>query len=339
MHRSPLLHTFLFGLSAASQISQRDNSSDYDSQLNFRPESVSGLGDIYHWVGSYYNATALVEYTPYSGVAASANDTPYTCPNIRDKKYSFSFDSILGITETSEYNVGSNPVNLFFMGWPEDTAFNISAPIDDMAVNEWSFFSSEPVYTYNSTTSKAQTNFNLTLQDTENAPYNLSSKLTQYYGSESGISLNMTGCNSSETTRWSGYLIVDSIMKMDGYNWTYPNPSLDLQFDSNMANLTIEGYFEGTPIGNEDFNEDGLFVPGNIKISFLGVIDTYHSDVLVNDSSTPSWERSVGFNNNSANIGYNGIDSKTNDSNNFASSSKLPVVALSLILSVAAMLI
>ena len=37
----------------------------------------------------------------------------------------------------------------------------------------------------------------------------------------------------------------------------------------------------------------------------LWVIDPYHSDTLVNTSRTPTWLRTVGFGNNSMNIGYN----------------------------------
>ncbi|KAJ5537591.1 hypothetical protein N7494_007070 [Penicillium frequentans] len=62
MHRFPEIQGLLFGLSAASQIFARVNSSNYDSSLNFRPDWVSGLGDVYHWVGSYYNATTRLEY-------------------------------------------------------------------------------------------------------------------------------------------------------------------------------------------------------------------------------------------------------------------------------------
>lgn len=43
---------------------------------------------------------------------------------------------------------------------------------------------------------------------------------------------------------------------------------------------------------------------GEFKLSFAGVIDRYHSDVLKNDTDTPTWIRTVGFNNNSVNIGF-----------------------------------
>lgn len=40
---------------------------------------------------------------------------------------------------------------------------------------------------------------------------------------------------------------------------------------------------------------------------FQGVIDPYHSDVLVNDSATTRWLPTVGYGNNSTNIGYESV--------------------------------
>lgn len=189
-----------------------------------------------------------------------------------------------------------------------------------------------PVYSYNSSSHKAETDFNISLQDTHSAPYSLSSTLTNYAGLSAAI-FNMTGCNSTETTRWAGYFISLGVEDDNiGYNWTYPNPVLDVHFDGETANLTVEGYFEGTPIGRNGFNEDDLFVPGKAKLSFSGVIDTYHSDVLVNESATPSWERSIGFGNDSSNIGYNGTNASASSS--FQSSGTLSVLGLALMLSI-----
>jgi hypothetical protein len=200
-----------------------------------------------------------------------------------------------------------------------------------MLADETDFLS--PVYSYNSSSPKAEVDFNITLQDTQSAPYNLSSVLTDYAGSSS-VMFNMTGCNSTETTRWAGHFKSLGIEDDNiSYNWTYPNPVLDLQFDGQTANLTVEGYFEGIPLGKYDFNEDDLFVPGRAKLSFSGVTDTYHSDVLVNDSATPSWERSIGFGNDSANVGYNGTD--TSVSSSLQSSETFSILGFALLLSIA----
>ncbi|KAJ5116919.1 hypothetical protein N7456_001267 [Penicillium angulare] len=336
MHRYQLIQALLLGLGSASQVARRDDSSQNNASLNFRPDAISGLGNLYKWVGSYYNATTQVEFWPYAGVASSANDSSSICPNLKNQKYSFDFDSVLAITETSEYNVGANPINLFLVGWPEHGTLNQSRQIGHMNADEWDFFSSTPEYSYNASSKKAETNFNLTMQDPHSAPYNLSSTLSEYYGQNEFV-FNMTDCNSTDTTQWVGTMIVDSIMNQDGYNWTYPNPTLDVQFDSTTANLTLEGYFQGAPIGQGTFRTDELIVPGKLKLSFGGKIDTYHSDVLVNDSSTPSWERTVGFNNNSANIGYNGTDSDDNASSKLRSSQTLSVIGLTLMLSLGTM--
>lgn len=60
---------------------------------------------------------------------------------------------------------------------------------------------------------------------------------------------------------------------------------------------------------NTAFGQNNLVnsdeVQGKIKILFFGVTDPYHPDALVNTSTTPTWLRTVGFGNNSMNIGYN----------------------------------
>ncbi|KAJ5910626.1 hypothetical protein N7504_005269 [Penicillium tannophilum] len=179
------------------------------------------------------------------------------------------------------------------------------------------------VYSYNSSSHKAETDFNISLQDTQSAPYSLSSTLTNYAGLSAAI-FNMTGCNSTETTRWAGYFISLGVEDDNiGYNWTYPNPVLGAHFDSETTNLTVQG---------NGFNEDDLFVPGKVKLSFSGVIDTYHSDVLVNESATPSWERSIGFGNDSSKIGYNGTNKSASSS--FQSSGTFWVLGLALMLSI-----
>ncbi|KAF3399098.1 hypothetical protein DPV78_006789 [Talaromyces pinophilus] len=64
------------------------------------------------------------------------------------------------------------------------------------------------------------------------------------------------------------------------------------------ANLSLQGYVVANPVNGEGQ------VPGQFRLTFSGVIDKYHSDVLRNYTSTPSWLRTVGFNNNSENTGY-----------------------------------
>lgn len=114
-----------------------------------------------------------------------------------------------------------------------------------MIANETKLFI--PVYSYNSSSHRAETDFNITLQYTQSAPYNLFSTLTDYAGIISVI-FNMTGCNSTETTRRAGYSISLGIEDdIIGYNWTYLNPVLNVHFDGEIANVTMEGYLKRRP--------------------------------------------------------------------------------------------
>ena len=147
-------------------------------------------------------------------------------------------------------------------------------------------------------------NFNFTLAETKAAPYQLSSTLSEYYG-DGALEFNMTNCDGKDTVEWSGNLIDELWWKKPSYNHSYPDPVLNLQFDGQTANLTVDGYYLAVPksTGKTTFNTVDVEARGTMKISFLGRIDSYHSDVLVNDSSTPTWKRSVGFNNNTLNVG------------------------------------
>ncbi|KAJ5611605.1 hypothetical protein N7528_008710 [Penicillium herquei] len=92
---------------------------------------------------------------------------------------------------------------------------------------------------------------------------------------------------------------------LNGTNFT--NPVVDLQFDSMTANMTIKGYFFGvvqSEIGSDLESWYGNVFAGTFVLSFLGVIDSYHSDILKNDTATPTWIPTVGYNNNSLNVGY-----------------------------------
>lgn len=93
---------------------------------------------------------------------------------------------------------------------------------------------------------------------------------------------------------------------VNGNGLYVPDPVLDIQFDGKTANLSVNGYFIGYDTVKEGTmtSTDGMLVVGGMKVSFLGVLDAYHSDVLANDTATPTWLRTVGFQNNSLNVGY-----------------------------------
>lgn len=53
-----------------------------------------------------------------------------------------------------------------------------------------------------------------------------------------------------------------------------------------------------------EWEEGPVLFMGKFLMTFTGVIDSYHSDVLRNDTATPTWLRSVGYQNNSLNVAY-----------------------------------
>jgi len=88
-------------------------------------------------------------------------------------------------------------------------------------------------------------------------------------------------------------------------------PRMNATFDDHTANLTLDGDFAAYPflrpndtnyIGGLD-GELGTGVQGTIRFTFNGVLDAYHSDVLDMNASSPTWLRTVGFCNNTLNIG------------------------------------
>ncbi|KAH8705946.1 hypothetical protein BGW36DRAFT_354333 [Talaromyces proteolyticus] len=270
----------------------------YDPSYNFRPQNVTGLVGIYDWIGSYYNATTTVEYTPLIGSTVN-----------------FSYSSVLAITQPGKNDHTHNPVSLVLGFW--SSGFNFSTiPID----YAWTYeppnggiiCSSNPEYMYRGTENSTITEpyFNLSLAETKSAPYNLSSILNSTDGQT--LYSNLTSCDTSMLrNEWEVVIITDEWWNNVGWDWTYP--VLNLQFDNSTANLTLDGYFIAYPyvltnvsLSNTTREIDEAYaVQGKFKIRFSGVVDNYHSDVLVEDSPTPEWLRSVGFNNNSLNIGYN----------------------------------
>lgn len=92
----------------------------------------------------------------------------------------------------------------------------------------------------------------------------------------------------------------------DGFQY----PEVSMQFDDKTANLTVDGAFHATPFLRANATEmeppvrGGPAVIGYMSVRFSGVLDEYHSDTLSLNGSTPSWVRTVGFGNDSSNIGY-----------------------------------
>jgi hypothetical protein len=135
--------------------------------------------------------------------------------------------------------------------------------------------------------------------------------LGDHYDPES-IYFYMDSCNISSSEKiWTGSLLNRAKWKELGggpgyYDWLYPDPAINMEFDSKTANISMGAYLRTMPHSNYTQAEEHLQVrvPGYINVTFHGVVDSLRSDVMVNDSDTPAWLRSVGFNNNSLNIQY-----------------------------------
>ncbi|KAJ5998944.1 hypothetical protein N7451_006754 [Penicillium sp. IBT 35674x] len=258
-----------------------------DTQLNFRPENVT-LIDLYHWVGSYYNGTAHVDLFPYAGLAAS--DAP-ECPSFRNATFKESYTTVLGLTEPSSLNSDDDPVNAFLTLWP--LGFNFSTlplgqTLNVITAIDYALYSSNPVY-FDSNETYGYDNF-IWLR---------------------GFRINdTTACTDDRITNW----VTAPTVANGRFNGTYyPDPTINLQFDATTANLTLEGYFEADSMYLEvnEWEEGPVLFMGKFLMTFTGIIDSYHSDVLRNDTATPTWLRSVGYQNNSLNVAYTSTSTAT----------------------------
>lgn len=92
----------------------------------------------------------------------------------------------------------------------------------------------------------------------------------------------------------------------DDFRW----PDISVMFDDKTANLTLDAVFSARPYLWPNATESSgraTASPGAhgfIQIYVSGVIDPYHSDSLSLEDETPTWLRTVGFGNDSSNIGY-----------------------------------
>jgi type 1 fimbria pilin len=106
-----------------------------------------------------------------------------------------------------------------------------------------------------------------------------------------------------------------------GSNISYPDPSLSIQFDSRSANLTLDGYISAR---SPNLYGADTKIEAKIKVTFWGVNDASRSDLLKNDSSTPTWIRTIGFGNSTNDIQSLG---KNSGSSNRESPSVLSLLA------------
>lgn len=159
--------------------------------------------------------------------------------------------------------------------------------------------------------STAPDNFNMTVSK-ESSAFNLSGAVRNSYeydwnATRSFGHFSMPACNPSEDTgRWQAKPQVAKWTNTE--NWTgFRFPVMNASFDAHTANLTLSGIFEADSFLRKNDTQRidiGGSVLGTFKLHFHGVLDTYHSDVLNVNSTSPTWLRTVGFGNNSLNIGY-----------------------------------
>ncbi|KAM0289605.1 hypothetical protein ACHAO9_005890 [Fusarium lateritium] len=120
----------------------------------------------------------------------------------------------------------------------------------------------------------------------------------------------MPVCNTTELSGDYSVRVQDlQSWDTEGWDdWNYPN--ISFQFDDKTANLTMDAVFSASPDvwrNASEWPEPTTGSPGMtgfIQIRVSGVLDAFHSDLLSLNDTEPVWLRTVGFGNDSSNIGY-----------------------------------
>ncbi|KAM0342542.1 hypothetical protein ACHAPU_009516 [Fusarium lateritium] len=299
---------------------------EYDNSTNYRPRNVTGLGDFYQWVGSYYNATAEVELRPMFGDVFNEtlfgdNYTDNLCPELKNSTQIVKYDAILSILEKGKWNDGSNSVIFWLTLIPKSLPpFNVSSLGADFTRSSQSAGLQFPLFSvdpspggyWRPTEGKGPDLFNFTTTQTESGAYNISAMIERDMRESYSSSLNLTMpvCN---TTELSGDYTVSlqeyQSWQAEGWDdWSYPN--ISVQFDDKTANLTMDAVFSASPYvwpnasGHSMPTRGSPGATGFIQIRVPGLLDAYHSDLLSLNDTKPVWLRTVGFGNESSNIGY-----------------------------------
>jgi hypothetical protein len=268
------------------------------------------------------------------------NEAP--CKSVNGKNLTSEFESVFAATQRGPYNGGHNPINTLLTLWKPGVNFSSFSYDSDMIQLdpslEW-YFESAPYVSkcnlhaeceYTDISARSWVNwasnkttdsplgeeaplkdaFNLTLAPTTKAPYKFTSTLPNPTRLLDNMGMVLDSCSTTRhgnfTDDFEVFLVTIGGLELEGWNWT--SPVFDLQLNNQTANLTIDGYYLASP---HSPNGTVVIIPvsdemlGRIRITFEGVIDSYHSDILDQDKSSPTWIRTVGFQNNSLNIGYN----------------------------------
>ncbi|KAJ6045853.1 hypothetical protein N7444_007107 [Penicillium canescens] len=232
------------------------------------------------------------------------------------------WDSILAILDRGAYNKGSNSVNVMLTLIPPNyNKSNLNLLALDVYPRPlwWALQSSDPTGQSNENTT-VEDHFNISTtksSDFFSLAGTLHENISLGYASQNFEPIWMPTCNSSYY--YGNYTLAISQLPGDWWStqgWTdFKLPFMNAMFNERTANLTLEGKFAaypylrandtgyiGTPDGGETSTGDS--VQGTIRFTFKGHLDSYHSDVLNMDTTVPTWLRTVGFGNNSMNVGY-----------------------------------
>lgn len=111
----------------------------------------------------------------------------------------------------------------------------------------------------------------------------------------------MPACHGkTESGNWT--LQIQQQLGVNDSDYWYGNsaPVMNATFDDETANLTLEATFKAIP-PEDASTQDRVY--GYIYFTFEGVLDSYHSDILDMDTTSLTWLRTVGFGNDTLNIG------------------------------------
>lgn len=265
----------------------------------------------------YYNVTTTVEICPEAG----SNYALFPCMVLANLTKVIKWPSVLGIMDRGSYNVGPDPANMFLALAPPGYNFSAWTPSDSHSPSWWPIVSSRWVlipsapckllthnadlYRYNSkpdedTTAKDYFNFTSTKASDSFA---LTGVLNDQHVTSGYSPIQMPArYGKTESGNWT--LQIQQQLSVNNSDYWYGNsaPVMNATFDDKTANLTLEATFKAIP-PEDASTQDRVY--GYIYFTFEGVMDSYHSDILDMDNTSLTWLRTVGFGNNTLNIGTN----------------------------------
>ncbi|KAL2857302.1 hypothetical protein BJY01DRAFT_242373 [Aspergillus pseudoustus] len=291
----------------------------YNPERNYRPRNVTELDYYYYpWVGSYYNGSAVFTISDAQVRdrrldSEIEEDGPIElCSPLENITYSFSYPAILAITETD--SEGDRPENTN----PIDVALMTSYSNFTKIFSSWGMVTNGAGYDMPfvfesvemprpgySTLGDGKPSFNLTVNENSGngLPFRVTGSSELRKNPLKVVQMNMTSC--SEPIGWWGVVPVTK-GEFDGLE-SVPFPTVQLAFDDASASFSIRSsVLANTLADRSDEDEEAPVTPqisAKLSIEFLGSIDPARSDIL-SEKAPVTWMRTVGFSNNSMNLGY-----------------------------------